>query len=68
MIASRGEIMAQCETLADEVIVGECDLNRCREIREKIFNLALQRKPGSDSMITETRGVRVRGLNPIFSR
>ncbi len=43
MIASPGEIMVQCETLADEVIVGECDLNRYREIREKIFNLALHR-------------------------
>ncbi len=58
--------MVQCETLADEVIVGECGLNRCREIQEKIFNLALHRKPGSDSLITATKGVRVPGLNPLF--
>ncbi len=45
IIAPTGEIVAECQTLADEVIVHDCDLDRCREIKDNIFNFALHRQP-----------------------
>jgi len=59
IIAPTGEILAQCETLEDEVIVHECDFDRCREIQDNIFNFALHREPEAYRLITETKGVRV---------
>ena len=59
IIAPTGEIVAQCKTLGDEVIVHECDLDRCREIQNNIFNFALHRQPESYTLITETRGSKV---------
>ncbi len=35
-----------------------CDLDRCKEIQENIFNFALHREPDSYRLITETKGVR----------
>jgi predicted amidohydrolase len=57
IIAPTGEIVAQCKSLEDEVIVYECDLDRCREIQDNIFNFALHREPDSYRLITETKGV-----------
>ena len=56
IIAPTGEIVAQCESLDDEVIVHACDLDRCREIQDNIFNFALHREPESYRLITETKG------------
>nr|MDJ0958352.1 N-carbamoyl-D-amino-acid hydrolase [Arenicellales bacterium] len=58
IIAPTGEIVAQCKTLDDEVIVHACDLDRCREIQDNIFNFALHREPEAYRLITETKGVR----------
>jgi predicted amidohydrolase len=57
IIAPTGEIVAQCSTLQDELILARCDLDRCREIQQNIFNFALHRNPESYRLITETRGV-----------
>jgi predicted amidohydrolase len=57
IIAPTGEIVALCETLDDEVVVYDCDLDRCREIQDNIFNFALHREPESYRLITETKGV-----------
>ena len=57
IIAPTGEIVAQCKTLSDEVIVYECDLDRCREIQDNIFNFAQHREPDSYRLITETKGI-----------
>ena len=59
IIAPTGEIVAECATLEDEVITHECDLDRCREIQNNIFNFALHRQPESYTLITETKGVKV---------
>ena len=61
IIAPTGEIVAHCETLEDEVIVHACDLDRCREIQDNIFNFALHREPQTYGLITETKG-KVAGL------
>ena len=55
IIAPTGEIVAQCQSLDDEVITYRCDLDRCREIQDNIFNLALHREPAAYRLITETK-------------
>ncbi len=55
IIAPTGEIVAQAETLGDELLVHACNLDRCREIRENIFNFALHREPDSYKLITEPK-------------
>ncbi|MCB1753478.1 MAG: N-carbamoyl-D-amino-acid hydrolase [Gammaproteobacteria bacterium] len=57
IVAPTGEIVAQCSTLQDELILARCDLDRCREIQQNIFNFALHRNPESYRLITDTRGV-----------
>ena len=53
IIAPTGEIAAMCTTLEDEVIVADCDLDRCGEVQDNIFNLALHRQPQHYGLITE---------------
>ena len=52
IITPTGEIAAECKTLADELILAECDLDRCKEIQENIFNFDLHRQPEEYSLIT----------------
>jgi len=52
IIAPTGEIMAMATTLEDEVITAKCDLTRCKEIRENIFNFDLHRRPECYEAIT----------------
>lgn len=52
IIAPTGEIVAECKTLADEVIIAECVLDRCKEIQENIFNFDLHRQPEDYALIT----------------
>jgi predicted amidohydrolase len=59
IIAPTGEIVVKAETLGDELIVAECDLDRCAELKENVFNFALHREPQHYSIITETKGVRI---------
>jgi len=46
IIAPTGEIVAQAQGFGDELVLAEIDLDRCREIRENIFDFALHREPG----------------------
>jgi predicted amidohydrolase len=52
IIAPTGEIMAMATTLDDEVITAPCDLDRCKEIRDNIFNFDLHRRPECYGAIT----------------
>ncbi len=45
IIAPTGEIVAMCATLEDEVIAADCDLDRCAEIKQQIFDFARHRQP-----------------------
>lgn len=45
IIAPTGEIVARCTTLGDELIMADCDLDRCREIQDNIFDFAQHRQP-----------------------
>lgn len=52
IIAPTGEIVAQCSTLEDELIVATCDLDRCQEIRKNIFNFERHRRPSDYALLT----------------
>jgi len=45
IIAPTGEIVAQCTTLDDELIVAQCDFTRCDEIKSNVFDFAQHRQP-----------------------
>ncbi len=53
IIAPTGEIAAMCTTLEDEVVTAEVDLDRCRDLRENMFNFKLHRQPQHYGLITE---------------
>ncbi|MCB1741589.1 MAG: N-carbamoyl-D-amino-acid hydrolase [Gammaproteobacteria bacterium] len=57
IIAPTGEIVAQCSTLGDELAIADCDLDRCREIQDNIFNFALHREPQHYRLIVDRKGV-----------
>jgi len=53
IISPLGEIEAECDTLEDEVITHECDLDRCRELKDNVFNFARHRRPEAYQLICE---------------
>jgi hypothetical protein len=55
IVAPTGEILAQAATLTDEVIVADCDLGRCAEIRAHIFDFAKHRRPEAYTRIAALR-------------
>ena len=54
VIAPTGEIVAQAQGLADELVLADVDLDRCREIRDNIFDFAAHRRPGDYGPLTES--------------
>lgn len=57
IIAPTGEIVAQARTEGDELIVADCDLDRCRYYKSHIFNFAAHRRPEFYQRITSQTGV-----------
>ena len=55
IIAPTGEIVAQADTLGDELIVAEADLDRCREIQDNVFNFAKHREPQNYGLISRPK-------------
>jgi predicted amidohydrolase len=45
IVDPNGMVVAQAETLGDEVLVADCDLDACRQGKEKMFNFAAHRRP-----------------------
>ena len=45
IIAPTGEIIAKTQGFGDELAMAEIDLDRCRELRENVFNFAIHREP-----------------------
>ena len=56
IIAPTGEIVAMCSTIGDELATACCDLDRCKEIKDNVFNFALHREPQHYRLIVETKG------------
>lgn len=52
IVAPTGEIVAKTATVEDEVITATVDLDRCREIRQNIFNFSAHREPEDYAIIT----------------
>lgn len=52
IVAPTGEIVSIAQTLGDELVTAEVDLDRCREIKANIFNFALHREPDTYGLLT----------------
>lgn len=55
IVAPTGEIVAMSSTMADEVITAHCDFDRCREIRDNIFNFERHRQPQHYQAVAQWR-------------
>jgi predicted amidohydrolase len=56
IIAPSGEIVAQCATMGDELVVRKCDLDFAKPYRADIFNFAAHRRPEHYRLIVERTG------------
>jgi predicted amidohydrolase len=56
IVDPNGLIVAEASTLGDEVLVADCDLDACRQGKEKMFNFAAHRRPAQYGLITATAG------------
>ncbi|MCH8834343.1 MAG: N-carbamoyl-D-amino-acid hydrolase, partial [Proteobacteria bacterium] len=56
IITPTGEIVARCETVDDELITAECDLDDCAFIKETVFNFAAHRRTEHYRLIAERTG------------
>ncbi|MBE9476338.1 MAG: N-carbamoyl-D-amino-acid hydrolase [Proteobacteria bacterium] len=55
IIAPTGEIVARTQGVGDEVALAEIDLDRCKELRDNVFNFNLHREPGDYAPICEPK-------------
>ena len=56
IVDPNGLIVAEASGLADEVVVAECDLDACRQGKEKMFNFDAHRRPQWYGAITSQTG------------
>ncbi len=56
IIAPSGEVVTQCTTLGDELVVHRCNLDQATFYKKHLFNFADRRQIEAYSLITETRG------------
>jgi N-carbamoyl-D-amino-acid hydrolase len=57
IVDPNGRIVAEAQTLADEVVVADLDLDLCRQGKDKMFNFAAHRRPEQYAVITARAGV-----------
>jgi len=57
IVDPNGRIVVEAQTLADEIIVADIDLDLCRQGKDKMFNFAAHRRPEQYKAITERAGV-----------
>ena len=57
IVDPNGRIVAEAQTLGDEIIVADLDLDLCRQGKDKMFNFAAHRRPQQYMAITERAGV-----------
>jgi len=56
IVSPDGLVVAQARTLEDEVIMADCDLDACRQGKEKMFDFAAHRRPQHYRRIVEQVG------------
>ena len=59
IVAPSGEVMAQCSTDGDELVVAEADLDLCANYKETLFDFDRYRRPEVYGRITAQRGPKV---------
>ena len=59
IVAPSGEVMAQCSTDGDELVVAEADLDLCANYKETLFDFDRYRRPEVYGRITAQRGPEV---------
>lgn len=57
IVDPNGLVVAEAATLGDEVVVADCDLDLCRQGKDKMFNFAAHRQPVQYGPITARAGV-----------
>ncbi len=57
IVDPNGRIVAEAATLGDELLIADCDLDLCRQGKDKMFNFAAHRQPAHYRPITERAGV-----------
>jgi len=57
IVDPNGRIVAETRTLGDEVVIADCDLDQCRQGKDKMFNFAQHRRPECYGAITGQTGV-----------
>ncbi len=57
IIDPNGRMVAEARTLDDELLVADCDLDLCRQGKDKMFNFAAHRRPQHYARITAQTGV-----------
>ena len=53
IIAPSGEIVARCTTVGDELVVADCDLDRCANYKQTLFDFDRYRMPQHYGLIAE---------------
>jgi N-carbamoyl-D-amino-acid hydrolase len=59
IVAPTGEIIAQAQALADELVVAACDLDKCAFGKQSVFDFAAHRRIEHYGLITQQTGVAV---------
>ena len=59
IVAPSGEIVSQCSTMEDEIIVHNCNLDAARSYKNDIFNFARHRQPQHYTLIVERTGAKL---------
>ena len=57
IIAPSGQIVAQATTTGDELISARCNLDKCKDFKETLFDFARYRRPEMYTRITSQKGV-----------
>ena len=56
IVDPNGLVAAEAATLCDELVVADCDLDACRQGKEKMFNFAAHRRPEQYRRIVDQAG------------
>ena len=56
IVDPNGLTVAEAQTLGDEVVMAECDLDACRQGKEKMFDFSAHRRPAMYGAITGQTG------------
>ena len=57
IVDPNGVVVAEARTLEDEVVMADCDLDLCRQGKDKMFNFAAHRRPQWYGPVTNQVGV-----------